>query len=49
MRGLLNFLMLFLQNYLPIKTVVYLNIIQGEDLTLFSHIDTERHKQRMYS
>lgn len=45
MRELLNFLMVFLQNYLPIKTIVYLNTSQGEDLTLFSHI----HKQRMYS
>lgn len=47
MRGLLNLLIVFLQNYLPIKTVVYLNIIQGEDVTLFSHIHI--HKQRTYS
>lgn len=41
MRELLNFLMVFLQKYLPIKTILSLNISQAEDLALFSSIDTD--------
>ena len=49
MRGFLNFLMAFFTELFTIKTIVYLNISQGEDLTLFSDIHTHIDKQRTYS